>query len=386
MRSADAASASWASGVMSRSAVTGIIAGSRKIVSDSGVEELRPLHINGAVEWVSIRGRDRRNPILLVLHGGPGSPTMPAAYTFQSPWEDYFTVVEWDQRGAGKTYAANDPHALALTMTLESMTRDADALIQYLRQTYGKQKIFLLGHSWGSALGLTVAQRDPQWLYAYIGVGQIINSPRSEAEGFAFALAQSRAHHNDQAVRELQSIAPYPGAVPITRARIDLQRKWLQYYGGLTWGRTDFAYDADAWLLSPDYTQRDLDLVDSGSTYSLAHLLSPMMSLNFEQMTTLRCPVFLFEGRHDYSVSHTLPEAWLERLHAPAKKLVWFENSAHMPMQEEPGRFLYHLVTDVRPIAVAARDVPPDERRANGAVPAVAAGAAGATPAAFSPR
>ncbi len=87
-----------------------------------------------------------------------------------------------------------------------------------------------------------------------------------------------------------------------------------------------------------------------------------MLDLDFEHVTTLRCPVFLFEGRHDYSVSHTLPADWIERLRAPAKKLVWFENSAHMPTQEEPGRFLYHLVTDVRPIAVVAGDVPPDDR------------------------
>ncbi|HEV7778354.1 MAG TPA: alpha/beta hydrolase, partial [Luteibacter sp.] len=86
-----------------------IIAEARKIVSPNGVEELKPVTIGGIQQWISVRGRDRRNPILLVLHGGPGSPTMPVAYTFQSPWEDYFTVVEWDQRGAGKTYASNDP-------------------------------------------------------------------------------------------------------------------------------------------------------------------------------------------------------------------------------------------------------------------------------------
>jgi pimeloyl-ACP methyl ester carboxylesterase len=95
--------------MMSRREVTSIIADiadTRKIVSPNGVEELLCVPINGTIQWLSIRGRDRRNPILLYLHGGPGSPTLPEAYTFQSPWEDYFTVVQWDQRGAGKTYAA----------------------------------------------------------------------------------------------------------------------------------------------------------------------------------------------------------------------------------------------------------------------------------------
>jgi pimeloyl-ACP methyl ester carboxylesterase len=336
---------------LSRSRVTSIIANSRKIVSPDGVEQLLPLEINGARQWVSIRGRDRRNPILLLLHGGPGSPTMPNAYTFQSPWEDFFTVVEWDQRGAGKTYAANDPKVIGPTITLDQMANDADTLVEYLRRTYGKEKIFLLGHSWGTVLGVTLAQRHPERYYAYIGVGQIVDMRRSEKDGYEFALAEARSHHNDSAVRELQSIAPYPGPAGLLRARVDLQRKWLMYYGGLTWGRTDFTYDDEARALSPDYTRRDVDAIDSGSTLTLARLLPTLDTLSFEHTTTFRCPIFLFEGRHDYTTSNTLAADWFGRVTAPSKKLVWFANSAHMPMQEEPGRFLLHLVMDVRPLA-----------------------------------
>jgi pimeloyl-ACP methyl ester carboxylesterase len=342
---------------MSRQHVTSIIAAYRKIVSPNGVEELRPLQINGSQQWVSIRGRDRHNPILLYLHGGPGSPTMPSAYTFQGPWEDYFTVVQWDQRGAGKTYAANDPQALASSMTVEQMTRDAEAVVTYLRQTYGKQKIFLLGHSWGSVLGVMLARRHPDWFYAYIGVGQIVNMQKSEAEGYNFALAEARTHHNVAAEHDLLSLAPYPGPPDsLTFDRIGRQRKWLMFYGGLTYGRTDFTYDGDAWTLSPDYSDKDLALVDSGSLYSLTHLLPTLVSLTFDTVTAFKCPIFLFEGRHDYAVSHTLAAEWFKRIKAPVKKFVWFDNSAHMAMQEEPGRFLYHLITDVRPIAVNAGD------------------------------
>ena len=120
--------------MMSRQEVTGIIAASRKIVTQNGVEELLPVQINGSTQWISIRGRDRRNPVLLFLHGGPGSPTMPADYTFQSPWEDYFTVVQWDQRGTGKTYAANDPAALASSMTIDQMISDAEEVVRYLKK------------------------------------------------------------------------------------------------------------------------------------------------------------------------------------------------------------------------------------------------------------
>jgi pimeloyl-ACP methyl ester carboxylesterase len=346
---------------MSRREVTDIISDTRKIVSPNGVEELLPVQINGTTQWLSIRGRDRRNPVLLYLHGGPGAPTMPEAYTFQSPWEDYFTVVQWDQRGTGKTYAANDPKALASSITIEQVTSDGEEVVRYLQMQYGKRKIFLLGHSWGTVLGVALAQKHPEWFYAYLGVGQLINVQKNEAEGYQFALEQARAHHNSDAERELLALAPYPG-VPgtLTFDRIGVQRKWLAYYGGLTYGRTDFQYDANAVELSPDYTQKDLDAIGDGSMYTLTHLLGPLEALNYETVTKFECPIFLFEGRHDYATSHTLAAEWFEHIKAPSKKFVWFENSAHMVMQEEPGRFLYHLITDLYPLAAHAGDVAPD--------------------------
>ena len=346
--------------MLSRKEVTGIIADSRKIVSPNGIEALTSIPVNGTTQWLSIRGRDRRNPILLYLHGGPGSPTMPDDYTFQSPWEDFFTVVQWDQRGAGKTFAANDSKALGPTMTIAQMTSDAEVVIRYLQKTYGKRKIFLLGHSWGSVLGVELAERHPEWFYAYLGVGQMVNLRRNEAEGYQFALAQARVTHNAEAEKELLALAPYPGPPDsLTFDRIGVQRKWLMYYGGLTWGRKDFMYDANARELSPDYTQAEVNSTNAGSLFSVTYLLKPLEAVDFEDITTVKCPVFLFEGRHDYAVSHTLAAAWFDHLHAPQKKLVWFENSAHMITQEQPGWFLYYLVTDLRPLAARAGDVAP---------------------------
>jgi pimeloyl-ACP methyl ester carboxylesterase len=346
--------------MMPRHEVTNTIAATRKIVSPNGVEELLPVQINGTTQWLSIRGRDRRNPILLFLHGGPGAPEMAAAYTFQNPWEDYFTVVQWDQRGTGKTYASNDPKALASTITVEQMTSDAEEVVRYLQKNYGKQKIFLLGHSWGSVLGVALAQRHPEWFYAYLGVGQMVNGQRNEEDGYKFTLEQARANHNSDAERELLAIAPYPGAPgTLTFNRIGAQRKWLMYYGGLTYGRTDFKYGGNAWELSPDYTEKDLDAIDDGSLYSLTHLLGPVVALNYDSVTDFKCPIFLFEGRHDYAVSHALAAEWFGHIKAPSKKLVWFDNSAHQVFQEQPGQFLYHLITDLYPLAAKAGDVAP---------------------------
>ena len=347
--------------IFSRDRVTGIIADSRKIVSPNGIEVLTAIPIKGATQWVSVRGRDRRNPILLMLHGGPGSPTMPEDYTFQSPWEDYFTVVEWDQRGAGKTYAANDPQVVGPTMSLDQITSDAEEVVRWLQKTYGKKKIFLMGHSWGSVLGVRLARAHPDWFYAYVGVGQIVNMRASERIGYDFVLAEAKEHHNDEAVKQLEALAPYPGDVGgLTIARGQAQRKWLMYYGGLTYGRQDYKYNAHAWQLSPDYTEKELANFDAGSALSLERLLPAMEMVDFDAVTTFNCPVFLFEGRHDYTTSHELAAKWFGTIQAPRKELVWFENSAHMVMQEEPGRFLNYLVRDVRPFAVSSGDVTAD--------------------------
>jgi pimeloyl-ACP methyl ester carboxylesterase len=346
---------------LTRKEVATIIANSRKIVSPHGIEELIPVQINGIPQYLSIRGKDLRNPILLFIHGGPASPEMPADYTFQTPWEDYFTVVEWDQRGTGKTYAASDPAKIADTLTIAQMTSDAVEVVRYLRTRFHKQKIFVVGHSWGTVPGTAVAHEHPEWLHAYVGVGQVVNMQRSEGIGFEFALKSAEADHNEEAVKDLESLAPYPGPGPITLTQVARERKWLQYYGGLTWNRRDFKYDADAWKLSPDYSEAELDAIGEGSVLSLNHLLPMLENYDIDDETDFRCPIVIFDGRHDYSVSHEVSAKWFSRVHAPYKRLVWFEDSAHMMFQEQSGRFLQHLLTDVRPLAVRVGDAAPDE-------------------------
>ena len=360
--SAAAADAASAKPAFSRQDARDIIAASRKIVSPHGIETMTQIPIDGTQQWISVRGHDSRNPILLFLHGGPASPDMPLSWTFQTPWEDYFTVVQWDQRGAGKTYAANDPEKVAAGMTIEQMTADADEVVEYLRRTYHKQKIFLLGHSWGSALGVRVAQEHPEWFYAYVGVGQVANTRESEAVGYRFAVEQARAHDNQEALRELAALAPYPApGKPLDLQTISKQRKWLEYYGGLSWGHTSFDYDAETEKLAPEYSDADLKAIDDGSLFSMRYLLGPFTDVDFGKITHFDLPVLFFLGRHDYSVSHEVAARWFATLHAPSKKLVWFEDSAHMVMQEQPGRFLKHLVDDARPYAVKAGDAAPEE-------------------------
>nr|WP_208543161.1 alpha/beta fold hydrolase [Lysobacter alkalisoli] len=241
-----------APGPHSRAEATSIVADMRRIVTDQGIERLEKVRIGGIEQWVSIRGNDARNPVLLMLHGGPGWVSMPTSWYFQRGWEEYFTVVQWDQRGAGKTYVENDPELIAPTVTPEQMIADTVELVAWLRREYGKEKIFVLGHSWGSYLGLELASRHPDWLHAYIGIGQGTDIPESERRGWAWTMDKARADGNAEAIAELESIAPYAeGDDAPALADVYKQRKWLNHYGGMVHNRTGGAAEARAIALSP---------------------------------------------------------------------------------------------------------------------------------------
>ena len=320
------------------------IAAARKIVSPRGVERLEAVTIGGIPQWVSVRGQDRGNPVLLFIHGGPGFVAMPFSWWFSRSWEDDFTVVHWDQRGGGKTYLMSDPAKISPTMTLERMTADASEMIDWACGQFGQNKIFVLGHSWGSYLGLQMAQRRPERLHAYIGVGQLSNGPESERRGWDFAMAGARKANNAEAIAELTALAPYAegGHGPPLKA-IYKQRKWLGTYGGVFAHRPPDFFD-DLVKLSPDYTPAELARIWDGNDFSEERLLAIALGLDRSDVRSLACPMALFAGRYDYNVNSDVAAAWFGRLEAPGKQLVWFENSAHMPMFEEPGKFLAALL------------------------------------------
>jgi proline iminopeptidase len=335
-----------------RDHATGIIGNWRKIVSPRGIDERLQIPIGGTNQWISVRGRDSRNPIILMIHGGPASPEMQTGWTWAGDWEDYFTVVQWDQRGSGKSYLANDPAVIGPTLSLERISEDAGEVVQYLRHRYAKDKVFVIGHSWGSLVGLTLAHQHPEWLYAYIGMGQVISGKDNERVGYDLTLKLAEAQKNTAAINELKSIAPYPetdGSVPAPK--IMLERKWSVSFGGLTYGRKGLDFYSDLAELSPDYSLQDVAAVDKGSELSLPRLLPDLLNFNFTAVTRYECPIFMFEGRYDLTTPSQVTAEWFKRVQAPKKGFVWFENSAHMIEVEEPGRVLVHLVEDVRPLA-----------------------------------
>lgn len=348
-----------------------IIGGLHQIVTENGVQDTFVATLGGVKQVVNVRGADRTNPILIYVHGGPGAAEMPFAWAFQRPWEDFFTVVQWDQRGAGRSYLLNDPAKLAPTMTLDRVRDDTIELIDLLRHKYGKRKVFLLGHSFGSVIGLSVAAKRPDMLYAYIGMGQYIDTNAGEKAGFDWTLDQARRDGNKQAIRELEALQPYPGGN--TRIeRVDAERKWANYYGALFWRHRDGDFYYRLARLSPDYTPVERMNYDKGSAFSTGQLEKQLAGLSFMPLTRLGCPVFMFMGRHDALTPPSIASAWLDHVSAPAKGRFWFENSAHMMMIEEPGRTLAALLR-IRPLAAGEGDAGSGEEPKGGATSAAGA-------------
>lgn len=330
-----------------------IIADAQKIVTPNGVQESFEVTLGGARQIVDVRGADRDNPILLFIHGGPGAVEMPFAWTFQRPWEDVFTVVHYDQRGAGKSYPLNDPVALAPTMTLDRYRDDAIELIEFLNQRYGKRKIVLMGHSWGSIVGLSVALKRPDLLHAYVGVGQGIDFKDGERAGMAWTREKAIAAGDQEAVSAIDALAPYPDG-DFTIAKADGWRKYAMPYGALLYNRppaTTLYFQQPR--LAPQYGEADRQAWGKGSAFSVTTLWPRLADVSFQKVDRVETPLVFFLGRHDYVVPSPIAAAWLDKVEAPSKRLVWFEHSGHVPMFEEPGHVFAALLREVLPLTKA---------------------------------
>jgi len=332
-------------------AARAIIADLDRIVTPHGVQESFEVTLGGARQAVNVRGADRGNPILLFIHGGPGAVEMPIAWSFQRPWEDYFTVVQWDQRGAGKSWPLNDPAAIAPTMTLERYRDDAIELIDQLRARYGKRKVFLVGHSWGSAVGLAVALKRPDLLHAYIGMGQAIDWRENERVGMGWTLEEARRRGDTEAIAAIEALRPYPDSGPFTIDKADAWRKYSIRYGALAAGRDNADFYYGVTHLSPDYTPQDRQAWGKGSAFSVTTLWPRLADISFKDEARIDVPVFFFLGRHDYTVPAPIAADWLDHVRAPRKATVWFENSGHLMMIEEPGRVFAALLQYARLLA-----------------------------------
>ena len=302
-----------------------------------GIEWSGYVNINGVPQWVLIRGDDLRNPILLFLHGGPGSPlTAVAGKRYSAGLEKHFVVVHWEQRGAGKSYN----RALEGTpLKNETLVNDVDAVTLYLLSTYHREKLYLIGHSWGSLLGVIAITEHPERYYGFIGVGQFVNAIDQERISLHFTLDFLRRKGDKAGVAKLTAIGEPPYSSPYDD--ILKERMALIHTGGSLGPNYPISRSLMDALLCPTFEISDLWHAPQGFSYSLRGVFNEdywHWALD-KTHRKFSVPICFFIGHLDYNTPFELVETYFDEIEAPRKEKVVFENAAHMIPFEDPARF-----------------------------------------------
>ena len=313
------------------------------------IAEVGYRRLGGIDQWVMMRGEHIANPPLILLHGGPGLSETALFRRYNAPLEKQFTLVYWDQRGSGKSFARSIPRS---TMTVEQFLADLDELVDVVRQRLGQRKVVIFGHSWGALLGVLYAARFPEKVAAYVGSGQIGDWPAGEAASYAFAVAEAERLGNAKALSKLRRIGPppYPAKSVFT------ERTCLAELEGQLNVRSLLSM-AEVTLGGPEQTVVDVPNLIRGFRWTLDVMWDEVSKLNLHALApALQIPVFLFLGRRDHWVPAETSVAYFDMLTAPSKALVWFEHSGHEPFMDEAEKFNRAMVERVRPVVAVGAD------------------------------
>ncbi len=307
------------------------------------------IELGGLKQWIFIRGENRNNPVLLFLHGGPGEPAMgmSSSRRFDKELTNHFTVVHWDQRGAGKSYY---PDISPDSMTLDRLVEDCSELIDYLRHKLDKQKVFIVGHSGGTLIGIRAAYRYPGKIHAYVGVAQIVNDYEQHKISYDFILEQAEKSGNRKKQLAIESIGPPPYDSP---ERCFKKDGHIIQYGGFMHDfsiRRMFGFPLN-YLTSPEYSISEgfRTIRGKGLHFTQNAMWEELSSIDFmKEIQSFEVPIFFFVGKYDMITPAILVENFYNALDARmGKALVVFENSAHFLMVEENEKYEDYLINTV---------------------------------------
>jgi pimeloyl-ACP methyl ester carboxylesterase len=304
------------------------------------------VRLGGIDQWVTGHGADRSNPVIIVVHGGPGEAQWPLAAEYAA-WESSFTVVQWDQRGAGRTFERNGTSTQ--DVNLEQITRDGIELIERIRHITHKHKVILLGHSWGSIVAVKIASARPNVVAAYVGTGQVASWSASVHGQFDFLLRYARAHDDNALETELEDIGtPDPSNAnqyfKFTRslrgAICDSDKQWLASLPGKA-------------KSSGQVSEKDFAALVGGMDFSGPLLLKDQMSTDLlKSNSSLQVPFFVIQGREDMFTPTNAAMVYFAWVKAPYKKLVIIEHAGHFAFLTHKDQFLKALIEEVRPAAI----------------------------------
>ena len=308
------------------------------------ISEKIHVNINGVEQGMFIKGRDSGNPVLLYLHGG--MPDYFLTQDYPTGLDEDFTVVWWEQRGSGLSYSSDIPPA---SVNPDQLVADTLSVTEYLRKRFGQQKVYLMGHSGGSFIGIQAAAQAPELYSAYIGIAQMSNQLESEKLAQAYMLQRSREDGNAKLERTL-AVAPVTDSVPLPDSYLSVRDSAMHSLGI---GTTHDMRSVVTGLLLRSLENREYTLPQKinmwrGKIFSGSQLWNTELSTDLtKKVTRLEIPVYFFHGVYDYTVSYPLAKSYYEQLDAPVKGFYTFTKSAHSPLFEEPKRMREIMQADV---------------------------------------
>lgn len=328
-------------------ALSQLTASTPRIIDENGstpehsIAELMALELGGRKQWISIRGWDKRKPVLLFLAGGPGGTQMAAVRHELAELERHFVVVNWDQPGSGKSYYAEKTKNLSADTYIE----DGHALTEYLKERFSQEKIYLIGESWGSALGIFLVDRYPESYHGLIGAAQMVDFAETERIDYAKAMELAQSKGEAAVVQRLtkNGAPPYYGRNVTWKSAV-----YLNYLSAEMAGNPE--------IYNPGYnTLRDIGSAEYGLLDKINFFRGLVKTYDrvYQQLYTvdmrkdyarLDVPVYFFLGRHDLNAPPALAEAYAQLLEAPEKKIVWFEHSGHSPWINEREKFIEEVL------------------------------------------
>lgn len=343
----------WALSGISSIALSHSLAGQvARVHASEAISEQMFVQIGGVPQWITIKGEDRNNPVVLFLHGGPGDALSPYADSMYAGWSKCFTLVQWDQRGAGRTFTKNGP-SIEPTMTVERMAQDGIEVAEFLTKHLHQKKIIILGGSWGSILGVYMAHARPDLFYAYVGVAQMVNWQEDLSLGYARVLEMARAAGDQQAITALTAIGAPPWRLI---AKWPVYRKWERVYQAKL-----ITAPPDSAIISAQYASPEEEAqYGAADDFSFMHfwgesLSGPLTKIDLPALgTTFAIPVFIIQGQEDLTAAPELAKAYFDSIKAPRKQFYLVPGTGHEDSATSLALTLKVLVEQVRPLVLTS--------------------------------
>ena len=328
--------------------ISGVAAIAKEQSSSARIDQTAFVPLGGIDQWISIRGESRANPVLLLVHGGPGEAQWPEAEVYR-PWEKDFIVVQWDQRGSGHTfgrYGTKTPD-----VTLDRISKDGVELAEYLCRNLGKKKIIVLGHSWGSLVATRMAQIRPDLFAAYVGTGQAASWTTLVNIQYDLLLAKARKDGDQATIKELEANRPDPANA---QQYFSFSSK---YHVRSLWPPPDQAWLQHLRSQLPELQASNPEqskYLEEGMEFQSEHVLPDQLATNLPKTACeIDTAYFVIQGQDDIVTPTQAAIDYFQCVKAPKKELILIPNAGHFAFMTAASEFLGLLKSKVRPVAVA---------------------------------